>query len=145
MEKVIDQFVKAILKDVFNNHGELSLEPLKIKSHFSEYSYEFSVKNEFYIRFTFLLSKYSDTHVFGIIVRNDKKEDDSLLSDWLKYNGYKFDKDPFLFTTYHVDNLDTQIQGVIHFLRQTFENEILKGILQGQSWEDTPFDWGGLK
>lgn len=66
-----------------------------------------------------------------------------MLSDWLKYEGYQFEQDPFSFKTYHEDNLELQIEGFIHFLQEIFENEKLKEILQGRYWEETPFDWAG--
>ncbi|MEY5049984.1 MAG: hypothetical protein RLZZ175_3343 [Bacteroidota bacterium] len=68
-----------------------------------------------------------------------------MLSDWLKYEGYKFDKDPFDFGIYHIDNLDIQIEGVINFLHNIFENEKLKEIMKGKFWEETPFNWEGMK
>lgn len=145
MEKVVNQFVKAVLTDLLKNKGELILEPIQIESAFFEYYYKFSVNNEFDIVLTFLLDKYKDSHGVGVFIKSIKMEDDFMLSDWLKYEGYKFDKDPFDFATYHVDNLDFQIQGVINFLREIFKNEKLKEILEGRFWEETPFDWGGMR
>lgn len=146
MEKVVNQFVKAVLTDLLNNKGELILEPIKVEMDF-EYSCKFSVKNEFDIVLTFFLTKFSDSAPCNIcaFIKNIKMEDDFMLSDWLKYEGYKFEKNPFDFTTYHADNLDFQIEGVINFLREIFENKKLKEILEGRFWEETPFDWGGMR
>ena len=145
MEKVVNQFLKAVLTELFSNKAELILSPIQIESEFYEYYYKFSVKNEFDIVLTFLLSKYKDSHSVGVFIKSIKMEDDFMLSDWLKYEGYKFDKNPLKFPTYDSDNLDIQIEGVIKFLREIFENKKLKEILEGRFWEETPFDWAGLR
>lgn len=147
MEKIVDQYLKSILTDLFKNKGELILKPFKIESEWSEYYYKFSVKNEFDIILTFFLNKMklAKSHRVGVFIENTKMQDDFMLSDWLKYEGYQFDKDPLAFQTYHKDNLELQIEGFIQFLRKTFENEKLKEILQGRYWEETPFDWAGLR
>lgn len=147
MEKIVDQYLNSILTDLFENKGELILKPLKIESEWSDYFYKFSVKNEYDIILTFFLDKFkfSDSHHFGIFIKSIKMDDDFMLSDWLKYEGYKFDKNPFDFATYESGNLDVQIEGVIKFLREIFENKKLKEILEGRFWEETPFDWAGLR
>jgi hypothetical protein len=145
MEKVVNQFLNAVLTELFNDKGELIVEPIKLESSFYEYYYEFQVKNEFGIILAFLLSKYKDTHSVGVFIENVEMQDDFMLSDWLKYEGYKFDKDPFDFATYHEDKLDLQMEGVINFLLEIFENKKLKEILEGRFWEETPFDWAGLR
>ncbi len=145
MEKVVNQFLNAVLTELFNDKGELILEPIKLDSSFCEYYYEFRVKNEFGIILAFLLSKNKDKHSVGVFIENVEMEDDFMLSDWLKYEGYKFDKNPFDFKTYHEDNLDIQIEGVINFLREIFENKKLKEIIEGRFWEETPYDWAGLR
>jgi hypothetical protein len=145
MEKVVNQFVEAVLTDLLNNYGVVILEPNKIESEFYEYYYKFSVKNECNIALTFLLRKYRNSHGIGVFIESIKMEDDFMLSDWLKYEGYKFDKDPFTFATYHADDLDLQIEGVINFLREIFENKKLKEILEGRYWDETPFDWAGMR
>lgn len=145
IEKVVNQFLNAVLTELFNDKGELILEPIKLDSSFYENYYEFRVKNEFGIILTFLLSKYKDKHSVGVFIENVEMQDDFMLSDWLKYEGYKFDKDPFDFATYHEDNLDLQLAGVINFLREIFENKKLKEIIEGRFWEETPFDWAGLR
>jgi hypothetical protein len=145
MEIVVNLFVKAVLTDLLNNKVELLLAPIQIESEFYEYYYKFSVKNEFDIVLTFLLSKYKDSNSVGVFIKSIKMEDDFMLSDWLKYEGYEFDKDPFDFATYHDENLNLQIEGVINFLHEIFENKKLKDILEGRFWEETPFDWAGLR
>jgi hypothetical protein len=147
MEKIVNQYLNSILTDLFKNKGELILKPVKIESEWSDYYYKFSVKNEFEVVITFFLNKFkfSNSHSTGVIIKNIKMQDDFMLSDWLKYEGYKFDKDPFNFATYHEDKLDLQMEGVINFLRDIFENKKLKEILEGRFWEETPFDWAGLR
>lgn len=147
MEIVLNQYLNAVLTDLFKNKGELILMPVKIESEWSDYFYKFSVKNEFEVVITFFLDKFnfSNSHSTGVFIKNIKMQDDFMLSDWLKYEGYKFDKDPFDFATYHEDNLDLQIEGVINFLREIFENKKLKEIIEGRFWEETPFDWAGLR
>ncbi|MEY5049983.1 MAG: hypothetical protein RLZZ175_3342 [Bacteroidota bacterium] len=53
MEKVVNQYLKAVLSNLLNNKGVLILEPLKIESEWSDYYYKFSVKNEFDVILTF--------------------------------------------------------------------------------------------
>jgi hypothetical protein len=147
MEKVVNQYLNAVLSDLFENKVNLTQEPLKIESEWSDYYYEFSVQNEFDIEITFFLNKLeiSTSHSGGVFIKNIKMGDDFMLSDWLKYEGYTFDKSPFDFATYHTDNLDLQIEGKINFLREIFENKKLKEILEGRTWDETPFDWAGLR
>jgi hypothetical protein len=147
VEKDLNHFVSAVIKNLFNNNGELILEPTKVESNFIKYFYKFSVKNEFEIVLTFFLEKLKDSSPYsiGVFIKSIRMQDDFMLSDWLKYEGYKFDKDPFDFATHHEDKLDLQMEGVINFLREIFENKKLKEILEGRFWEETPFDWVGLR
>jgi hypothetical protein len=143
MENIANQFVKAVLTDLLNNQGVVILEPHKIESQFYKYYYKFTVRNKYNIVLTFLLRKHRKSHGIGVFIENT--EDDFMLTDWLKYEAYKFDKDPFDFSSYHADNLDLQIDGVINFLREIFENKKLKEILEGRFWDETPFDWAGMR
>jgi hypothetical protein len=147
VEKDLNHFVSAVIKNLFNNNGELILEPTKVESNFIKYFYKFSVKNEFEIVLTFFLEKLKDSSPYsiGVFIKSIRMQDDFMLSDWLKYEGYKLEKDPFDFATYHEDKLDLQMEGVINFLREIFENKKLKEILEGSFWEETPFDWAGLR
>jgi hypothetical protein len=147
MEEIVNQYLNSILTGLFKNKGELILKPVKIESEWSDYYYKFSVKNEFEVVTTFFLNKFkfSNSHSIGVFIKSIRMQDDFMLSDWLKYEGYKFEKDPFDFATYHEDKLDLQMEGVINFLREIFENKKLKEILEGRFWEETPFDWAGLR
>jgi hypothetical protein len=147
MEKIVEQYINSILSDLLKNKDELILKPIKIESEWSDYYYKFSVKNEFEIIITFFLNKFkfSDSHHIGVFINSIKMEDDFMLSDWLKYEGYEFEKDPFDFKTYHESDIDIQIKGVIKFLREIFDNKKLKEILEGRFWDETPYDWAGLR
>lgn len=147
MEQIVNKYVNAVIQDLFNSQMELVVKPLKIESELSDYFYKFSVVNEFGIEFTFFLNKLkmSKSNQASVFIKSLKKKDDFMLSDWLKYEGYKFEKDPFNFASYHEDNLDIQIQGLISFFKEIFNNRKLKEVLAGGTWDETPFDWAGLR
>lgn len=145
MKNTLDLIIEVIRTDLLKNNWSLIGKPVEIQSDFMDFMYKFSFENGSDIKLTFFFDELANTHNIGVFIENNRIKDDIKLSDWLKYNGNIYKKDPFEFQTYHPNNIKKQIYGIITFLKETFDLEEVKKIISGENWDETPFDWGGLR
>lgn len=66
------------------------------------------------------------------------------LKDWLKKHNHLPSDNSFKLASYSGDTNDRWI-GLRNFLNDAFRLTPLSKILLGDTWEDIPFDWAGIK
>jgi len=62
-------------------------------------------------------------------------------AQWLKKQGSESWLEKFRLSNYSGD-LEVKIDSFLAFLGSLFDSPEIKMVLQGDSWSDTPFDWG---
>ena len=81
---------------------------------------------------------------FVVNIRNVHKDATFEIGNWLKFHKMAVKNSAFSLSNY-VGSIDLQMSGFWDFLQSVFSDPIMREIIKGETWEDIPFDWTGIK
>jgi len=80
---------------------------------------------------------------FRVFVYGDNKKSFNLFN-WLKYHEQVSDRSIFKFSQFS-GNFSSQLKQLLARINLFLSDDSLEPILNGESWEEIPFDWAGMR